>query len=1132
MDGKILLEERGNMAVLESGFEQAIFEGTDSYRNIERILKEAPCRKVLVVCGSSWKHSVLPDYFKKKKIDYCVYNGFQPNPTYENVLEGLEIFRENQCDFLISVGGGSAIDVAKCIKAYAGMEDSSEYICEEIKDNSIVHLAIPTTAGTGSESTHFAVMYYKGSKMSVSHICLLPEYVILEPSLLATLPDYQKKATLLDALCQATESYWSVKATAESRSYAKEAITVIFRYAKPYIQANENLIEIFHAANLAGRAINLTQTTLAHAMSYKLTSLYGIAHGHAVALCMPYVWQYLAEHTDSLQEGCRKEELEQTLQEINEIYHCKTTEGAISLFQGMIADFALNIPEYSSEDFAVLADSVNEQRMQNFPAHISKEELLQMYGRILRNTEDLSLRNRFIYRAECDMWELKSFSVFRQCLITPKMKEIKKGTRAAAVRTLFDAFWICENCGQTDIENVLHIVSELSIGLRGYLFGKRPDVINYENARKNLEQYQKPITIDEKKKIGQLQEAHKIVEDHAVILYRFLQLKDALSGNKEKASRLFGLYDKDINIGILHGILSEFGLLVTGNKECEMLNNQKDIDHSFRCLFYWKNAKDVFFDKKMQRYLTDLREVQLEMMDEIARVCKENNLTYVLNYGSLLGAVRHKGFIPWDDDMDICMPREDYEKFREIGKTQLRKGYYLYCSEDYPDCWSSIMKLMKKDTVFIRHGMEYESEDGQRIFIDIWPLDNVMGPAEKASAKIKAKKTRLTRILRLKIKEKTGGQLGREEKVKMLFYRFISAKWLIRTRYRTITKWKNEKTEYWMSGGVYNYIKETMPKAWYLPTTTVSFEGHDYQAPGNYEEVLKHLYGNYMQIPPLSLRYTHGPFKVQMKEGGEVRYFSETLHRNGKSIRFKLKRKTDRIFKNISKAIRPCRESVHAFAVQAAGAFRSMTANGRKLLSYKNKYQGDTCYVIADSNVLTEQDLAAMKGTRTFAGEINSLMLRKQKWAPDFYCISGLKWDQDIMPSIVAKSDKTQIFYTNAPQKGKKDMLKSGIHVAERRRGKAAAPGRMEKNYFNEGAGNLIFLVEMAVYMGFEKIIVLGMNNTYATYHMYHFADTKKLEKADRDYERYRIRMARYNVIKKALHGKCQIVEAERAANV
>lgn len=382
------------MDTLSARFRQKIFEGEGCFRNVEQILKEAGCKRPLVICGGAFKRSGLPDYFMKLNLDYSIYDGFQPNPTYENVKEGLLAFHENHCDFIISVGGGSAIDTAKCIKAYADMKEGSEYIEQAIADSKIPHLAMPTTAGTGSESTHFAVIYHKGDKVSVSHDCLLPEYVILEPELLATLPDYQKKATLMDALCQATESYWSVKANEESRMYAKEAISLILSYRKPYIQENANLAEIFRGANLAGKAINITTTTLAHAMSYKLTSMYGISHGHAVGLCMPYVWEYLASHTDCLQKGLEKERAEQTLHELNVLYGCSDVKETVVFFQKLLKELSLEPPVFEKEDPGILAGSVNRERMGNFPAVIEKEELEKLYWKILTDEKGHELENQ------------------------------------------------------------------------------------------------------------------------------------------------------------------------------------------------------------------------------------------------------------------------------------------------------------------------------------------------------------------------------------------------------------------------------------------------------------------------------------------------------------------------------------------------------------------------------------------------------------------------------------------------------------------------------------------------------------------------------------------------------------------
>lgn len=133
------------------------------------------------------------------------------------------------------------MDVAKCIKLFAFMDLSQNCLTQEIVANDIPLLAIPTTAGTGSEATRFAVIYYQGNKQSVNHTSCIPEYVLMDPGLLITLPMYQRKATMLDASVMPWESFWSVNATEESQKYAAEAIRLVLKEEQAYL------------ANTAGR---------------------------------------------------------------------------------------------------------------------------------------------------------------------------------------------------------------------------------------------------------------------------------------------------------------------------------------------------------------------------------------------------------------------------------------------------------------------------------------------------------------------------------------------------------------------------------------------------------------------------------------------------------------------------------------------------------------------------------------------------------------------------------------------------------------------------------------------------------------------------------------------------------------
>lgn len=366
---------------------QEIPEAAGLYEHVMRILSEAGSKRPFLVCGRSFmRKPVYEQLMSSSEAAFTAFHDYEPNPKYESVVKGIEVYRENNCDFFISVGGGSPMDVAKSIKAYLYMDGSEPYVNQKIVPNDIPHLAIPTTAGTGSESTHFAVIYYEGKKCSVSDDSLLPEYVLLDPQLLDGLPEYQRKATMMDAFCHASESFWSVKSTEESRKLAAEAIKEVLASREAYLndmpEGNRGMLR---AANLAGRAINLTTTTAAHAMCYKLTSLYGISHGHAAALCFPKLWRYMLEHDVRIRDPRGKAYVEEGFQRLAELYGCATPSEAVRSIESDLEGLGLDAPALrSEEELQLLASSVNVQRLSNNPADLSADDLREIYRTILK----------------------------------------------------------------------------------------------------------------------------------------------------------------------------------------------------------------------------------------------------------------------------------------------------------------------------------------------------------------------------------------------------------------------------------------------------------------------------------------------------------------------------------------------------------------------------------------------------------------------------------------------------------------------------------------------------------------------------------------------------------------------------
>jgi len=335
---------------------QIVYPGYGSRNRIRDIFVEAKAKKPFVVCDKGLKNAF--NLFEKNAV---FFTGFTSNPDIYDILSGISAFEKENCDFIVSIGGGSAIDTAKGINLLC-FYDGNLRLREAPR---ACHLSIPTTAGTGSESTCFAVIYKEGEKHSFEHCRMIPGYVILDPDFLSSLPLYHKKSALLDALCQAIESLWAKGGSAGSRAYALSAIYSIYENADGYLNGEPGCTQrMLFSANLSGKAINISRTTAAHAMSYKLSGLLGIAHGHAVALCLMPVWEHLLK-LDFVVDG------------LSIVDYKRFVEFFDRLELGFVFDGVID------EVIGVLVDSVNTGRLSNHPVVLSRDVIASMYRGIL-----------------------------------------------------------------------------------------------------------------------------------------------------------------------------------------------------------------------------------------------------------------------------------------------------------------------------------------------------------------------------------------------------------------------------------------------------------------------------------------------------------------------------------------------------------------------------------------------------------------------------------------------------------------------------------------------------------------------------------------------------------------------------
>ena len=364
-----------------------IITAENNYEGLDKWLADK--EKVFLVCDGSIQFlKELNAKLDEVTVPMIRFSDFQPNPLYESVVSGVELFRKEDCDCIIAVGGGSALDVAKCVKLYSNLPGDGKdgaWLNDAIVPNEIPFLAMPTTAGTGSEATRYAVIYYDGKKQSITSESFIPGTVLMDPNALKTLPMYQKKATMCDALCHAVESFWSVNSTDESKDYSRRAIQGVLSNMEGYfLNTEEGNAGMLMAANLAGKAINVTQTTAGHAMCYKITSLFGAAHGHAAMLCDRILFPWMVSNTDKCIDSRGEEYLKSTLDEIGIALGGTDAKSGAEKFVGLFEKLDFRIPEATEEQFEELKTSVNPVRLKNHPIALDVDTIDELYHRILR----------------------------------------------------------------------------------------------------------------------------------------------------------------------------------------------------------------------------------------------------------------------------------------------------------------------------------------------------------------------------------------------------------------------------------------------------------------------------------------------------------------------------------------------------------------------------------------------------------------------------------------------------------------------------------------------------------------------------------------------------------------------------
>lgn len=241
--------------------------------------------------------------------------------------------------------------------------------------------------------------------------------------------------------------------------------------------------------------------------------------------------------------------------------------------------------------------------------------------------------------------------------------------------------------------------------------------------------------------------------------------------------------------------------------------------------------------------------VLLDLLLTFDKFCQTHGLTYYLSGGSLLGAVRHKGFIPWDDDIDINMKREDYERLLEVGHN-LPFPYFLETPYSSPECFYSHTRLVNDNTTAFSKSFVYQPMH-HGIFIDIFPMDNWLEDDEERFEQIKALNMENSTYMRMK-----NPHLSEEERQRVKTWRGIPPIDVYEKVQELAQRDNGIPTEYMMAGTITNYKfkKKLRPKAAYQKAVPYIFEGFRFLGPEDADQVLRIQYGDYMQLPPVEKR--------------------------------------------------------------------------------------------------------------------------------------------------------------------------------------------------------------------------------------------------------------------------------------
>ena len=363
--------------------------GDRSVLRVPRHVHALGAKRVLLVCGrrsfeASGASAMFPDLELVAEVQR--WSDFAPNTDSADLRIGLDVMREFEPDGVIGVGGGSAMDMAKLLCGFRNVAD--DHVLDSIRSGLKTQtrrerlVLVPTTSGSGAEATHFAVVYIGNEKYSIGGDAMRADVIALDPTLAVSGSPYQRATSGIDAVCQAIESLWAVSATDRSRRFALVALRTLLPAIERFVNDPDGLSAraMSLGSHFSGRAIDISRTTAAHALSYGLTKRYGVSHGHAVALTVPaFIAAHGASPSSRLQPTVTPAGHQRAMRTVVAALGATSAAEARARFRALAHALGLRNPIESDMSPDLIADqlvaTVNAERLANNPVRLSPGDL-------------------------------------------------------------------------------------------------------------------------------------------------------------------------------------------------------------------------------------------------------------------------------------------------------------------------------------------------------------------------------------------------------------------------------------------------------------------------------------------------------------------------------------------------------------------------------------------------------------------------------------------------------------------------------------------------------------------------------------------------------------------------------------